>query len=174
MLPKAPFNDYTDDRVIDNLGKLGFQVIDDLVPLYRMVYNLDQYSKLSRNAKNRLKWMDYFRECRNVSKTARHFGISRKIFYKWRAVFDPHNLFTLGDRSRRPINTRKPEISQLEEDRIVALRKQNLCYSKFKLEQIYFQEYGCWISSWKIQRVIQKNKLYPNHSRIVKITRKRL
>jgi len=171
MLPEALFNGYNNDRLIE---EAGFQIIEDLVPVYRMVYNFDQYSRLSKNAKNRLKWMDYFRECRNISKTARRFGISRKIFYKWRNVFDPHNLFSLEDRSRRPLNVRQPEISRLEEDRIIALRKQNLCYSKFKLEQIYFTEYGEWISSWKIQRVIQKYKLYPNPTRTVKITKKRL
>ena len=171
MLSKVLFNDYNNDRLIK---RLGFQIIDDLVPIYRMVYNLDKYSQLSKSAKNRLKWMDYYRDSQNVSKTTRHFGISRRIFYKWHNVFDPHNLFTLEDKSRRPNNVRKPEISQLEEDRVVALRKRNICYSKFKIERLYFEEYGHWISSWKIQRIIQKHKLYPNPSRTVKITRKRL
>jgi len=168
-------NDYNSDRELKNkLGKLGFQIIDDLVPLYRMVYNYDQYSQLSKNARNRLKWMDYFRTCHNAARTCRHFGISRKIFYKWRNVFDPMNLFTLEDRSRAPKNVRQPEITQEEEDRIRELRKRNLCYSKFKLEELYKQEYGVWISSWKIQRVIQKYRLYPNRARTQKITRKRL
>ena len=84
------------------------------------------------------------------------------------------NLFTLEDRSRAPKNVRQPEITQEEEDRIRELRKRNLCYSKFKLEELYKQEYGVWISSWKIQRVIQKYRLYPNRARTQKITRKRL
>ncbi len=40
MLPKALFNGYNNDREIKNLEDSGFQVIEDLVPLYRMVYNL--------------------------------------------------------------------------------------------------------------------------------------
>jgi len=171
MLPKEHFNSYNSDRLIE---EAGFQIIDDLVPVYRMIYNYDQYTKLSKNARHRLKWMDYFRTCRNVAKTTRHFGISRKVFYKWRNVFDPHNLFTLEDRSRAPKHVRQPEITQEEEYRIVQLRKRNLCYSKFKLEELYQKEYGYWLSSWKIQRVIQKHKLYPNHTRTQKITRKRL
>jgi transposase InsO family protein len=174
MLPFS-FNNYNNDREFKKkLGKLGFQIIDDLAPLYRMVYNYDQYPKLSKNARNRLKWMDHFRTCQNVAHTCRHFGISRKVFYKWKNVFDPMNLFTLEDRSRAPKNVRQPEITQEEEDRIIQLRKRNLCYSKFKLEHLYMNEYGYWISSWKIQRVIQKYKLYPNPARTVKITRKRL
>jgi len=174
MLPEALFNGYNNDREIKNLEDSGFQVIEDLVPLYRMIYNFDHYSRLSKNAKNRLKWMDYYREYRNVSKVSRHFGISRRIFYKWQHVFDPQNLFSLEDRSRTPKNTRQPEITRLEESRILELRKRNLCYSKFKIERLYQQEYSEWISSWKIQRVIQKYKLYPNPAKTVKITRKRL
>jgi transposase InsO family protein len=171
MLPKRLFDAKNYDR-LTNLQ--GFYIVEDLVQIYRMVYNLDKYSTLSKNARNRLKWMDYYRQCENVAKTCRHFGISRKIFYKWHNVFDPENLFSLEDRSKAPVNTRKPEITQLEESRVVALRKRNLCYSKFKLEQLYMQEYGQWLSSWKIQCVIQKHNLYPNKARTVKITKKRL
>ena len=171
MLSRRLFDARNDDRLTN---WQGFHVIEDLVQIYRMVYNLDKYSTLSKSAKNRLKWMDYHRQCENVSKTCRHFGISRKIFYKWHNVFDPENLFSLEDKSKAPINTRKREITQLEEDRVVALRKRNLCYSKFKLEKLYFQEYGEWISSWKIQNVILKHNLYPNRSRTQRITRKRL
>ena len=171
MLPKEFLNEYNNDRLIK---KPGFQLVEDLVPIYRMVYNLDKYATLSKSARNRLKWMDYYRECENVSKTCRYFGISRKIFYKWHANFNPENLFTLEDRSRAPKRTRQPEITQFEEDRIVYLRKRNLCYSKFKLEQLYMQEYGEWLSSWKIQRIIQKYKLYPNRAKTVRITKKRL
>ncbi len=171
MLSKELFDARNDDRLTN---WQGFHVIEDLVQIYRMVYNLDKYSTLSKNARNRLKWMDYYRQCDNVAKTCRHFGISRKIFYKWHNFFDPENLFSLEDKSKAPINTRKREITQLEEDRVVALRKRNLCYSKFKLEKIYLQEYGEWISSWKIQNVILKHNLYPNRARTQRITRKRL
>lgn len=171
MLPEAPFKDYNSDRLTKGLG---FQIIEDLVPIYRMVYGLDKYTTLSKSARNRLKWMDYYRKCENAAMTCRHFGISRKIFYKWHNIFDPENLFSLEDKSKAPINTRRPEITQLEEARVVALRKRNLCYSKFKLEQLYLQEYGQWVSSWKIQRVIQKYNLYPNKTKTQRITKKRL
>lgn len=36
------------------------------------------------------------------------------------------------------------------------------------------QEYGKWVSSWKIQGVIRKHNLYPNKVRTQRITRKRL
>ncbi|EKE11951.1 MAG: hypothetical protein ACD_14C00061G0007 [uncultured bacterium] len=171
MLSKSLFDARNDDRLTN---WKGFHIVEDLVQIYRMVYNLDKYSTLSKSARNRLKWMDYYRQCENASKTCRHFGISRKIFYKWHNIFDPENLFSLEDKSKAPINTRKREITQVEEDRVVALRKRNLCYSKFKLEKLYLQEYGEWVSSWKIQNVILKHNLYPNRVRTQRITRKRL
>src|SRR5713101_6114934 len=34
--------------------------------------------ELSREARVRLAWMDFYRRCRNVARTGRHFGISRQ------------------------------------------------------------------------------------------------
>ena len=45
---------------------------------------------------------------------------------------------------------------------------------KIKLAKTYQKEYGEYISSWKIQRIIQKYKLYPNPKKTAKITKKRL
>lgn len=60
MLPKRLFDAKNCDR-LTNLQ--GFHVIEDLVQIYRMVYNLDKYTTLSKSARNRLKWMDYYRQC---------------------------------------------------------------------------------------------------------------
>jgi len=38
--------------------------------------------ELSREARVRLAWMDFYRRCRNVAHTCRHFGISRQTFYR--------------------------------------------------------------------------------------------
>src|SRR5688572_13048579 len=39
---------------------------------------------------------------RNVAHTCRHFGISRKTFYKWKRRHDEHGEAGLCDRPRRP------------------------------------------------------------------------
>ena len=39
--------------------------------------------ELSREARVRLAWMDFYRRCGNVAHTCRHFGISRQTFYRW-------------------------------------------------------------------------------------------
>jgi transposase len=39
---------------------------------------------------------------RNVARTCRHFGLSRKTFYKWKKRYDPHGAAGLGDRASTP------------------------------------------------------------------------
>jgi len=163
------------DRVlINNIYRQGFHFNRDLVPLYHMLTYLKKYSDLSKSAKSRLKWMDCYYQCENVSLTCRHFDIPRKTFYKWHNRYDPGNLYTLEDQSKEPINKRQKEITPEQEMRVVQLRKEHICYSKIKLAKIYLREYGEPISSWKIQYTIQKHKLYPNPRKTARITRKRL
>ncbi len=115
-------SDY-DRELISKLENSGFQILEDLIPLYRMAYELDKYTSLSKEAKARLKWFDYYSKYPNASRTCRYFGISRKTFHKWANLYDPQNLWSLEDRKRTPKNFRQPEITQLEEQRIIALRK---------------------------------------------------
>src|SRR5438132_5357047 len=58
--------------------------------------------ELSREARVRLDWMDFYHRCRNVARTCRHFGISRKTFYRWHRRYNPYNLTTLEARSPPP------------------------------------------------------------------------
>ena len=153
------------------LRNSGYHIVHDLVPLYHMIQNLSQ--NLSREAKQRLKWMDYYRTTRDVSLTARHFDISRKTFYKWLARYDPHNLVTLEDGNRAPIKRRQREITSLQESRIVALRKEYIRYGKEKLARIYERRCGEKISSWKVQKVIEKRNLYYHPAKTARIAKKR-
>src|SRR2546421_204382 len=50
---------------------------------------LAELTRLSRAARGRLEWIIFWeRNSQDVSLTARHFGISRKTFYKWTKRFD--------------------------------------------------------------------------------------
>ena len=48
--------------------------------------------ELSRAARVRLTWMDYYRTIENVALTCRHFGISRQTFYRWQRRYNPLDL----------------------------------------------------------------------------------
>jgi transposase InsO family protein len=173
MLAKGE-NMYYDRELFLRLRQSGFNINHDLAALYHMAKCLSKYNDLSKNAKTRLKWMDYYHKSKNASQTCRHFDIPKKTFYKWLKRYDPHNLYSLADKHRAPINKRKREITQEQEMRIVRLRKKYIRYSKIKIAKIYEQEYGEYISSWKAQKVIEKHKLYFNPAKTSKTTRKRL
>lgn len=165
---------YYDRATIKLINESGYCIVNDLVPFYHMLLSFKKYDNLSKSAKLRLKWMDYYFKHENASLTCRYFGISRKTFYKWHKKYDPNNLYTLEDESRAPINRRQPEITSEQKLRVIQLRKKYIRYSKIKLSKIYLREYGEPISSWKIQRVIQQYNLYYNPKRTAKITRRRL
>ena len=129
--------------------------------------------QLSPEAKARLKWMDYYRQTKNVSLTCRHFNISRKTFHKWKKIYNPYNLVTLESRDKAPKKKRQREISSEQEMRVVGLRKQYLRYGKEKLVRIYQSVYGETISCWKIQKTIEKYRLYYYPKQTEAIRRKR-
>jgi transposase InsO family protein len=132
--------------------------------------------KLSREATLRLDWIIYYREGYDASQTARHFGISRKTFYKWYGQFDPDNLYSLHrleDRSKAPKRVRRREITSLQEQRIIKIRKEHIRWGKEKLAIVYWNEYQEKISAWKIQKVIESWKLYYHPEKAHRNTLKR-
>lgn len=128
---------------------------------------------LSVEAKARLKWMDYYKQTKNVSLTCRHFNISRKTFHKWKKIYDPYNLATLESKDKAPKNKRHREISSEQEMHVVELRKQHIRYGKEKLAIRYKETYGETISAWKIQKTIEKYRLYYHPKRTEAIRKKR-
>ena len=132
--------------------------------------------KLSREARLRLEWIiDYYQGNTSIQ-TARHYGISKKTFYKWFGQFDRDNLyslFNLEDKSRAPKHVRQKEVTPLEEQRIIQLRKARVRYGKMKIAKIYKDTYHEEISSWKVQGVIETYQLYYNLVKTAKIASKR-
>lgn len=98
----------------------------------------------------------------NATKTAIHFGISRKTFHKWLGRFNERNLKSLEEESKAPKRKRDWMVTLTEEGRIVSLRKKNMEFGKAKLKTIYQREYEEIISTWKIERVIRKHNLFPD------------
>jgi len=134
--------------------------------------------KLSKPACQRLEWMIYYETKANkkATFTARHFGISRKTFHKWRNRFqDGQNFPGLEEQNRAPANKRQREITPLEEENIFKLRKKYIRRSARKLVFDYQRIYNQTISAWKIQKVIEKypNQLYYHPQKNAKIQRKR-
>jgi len=125
---------------------------------------------ISREAMKRLEWIIYYETKGefNATFTCRHFGIARKTLYKFLDRFDSANFHTLDDQSRAPHHVRQRKITIIEEDRIKAIRLENLSCGKEKLREEYKARFSEDISCHKILYTIQKHKLYRNPVKIVK------
>ena len=137
------------------------------------LHHLASMPKLSVSARKRLAWMDHYHQHQNISLTCRHFGIARKTFHQWKKRYQPFHLESLEERSRRPKRTRQWQVSRLQEARVLALRRKYIRYGKEKLKVLYEQQYQEKISSWKIQRVIEKHNIYYSPKKTELLRRKR-
>ena len=129
--------------------------------------------KLSKTALLRLEWMLFHQAEGNARLTCRHFHISPKTFYKWFNIFDESNLRTLEDKSKEPKRKRRKQVTMIEEQRIIKLRKEHIRWGKMKIARLYSAIYEEKISSWKIQYTIKKHKLYFNPIKNIKLQQKR-
>ena len=111
----------------------------------------------------------------NVTLTAQHFSISRKTFHKWFKRFrnSKYDVPSLADQSKASYHKRNWEVTLTQEERIRRLRKRYPYYGKRKLKVLYEKEYSEGISTWKIERVIRRHKLYPDQKKAEKTERKR-
>jgi len=89
--------------------------------------------ELSREARVRLAWMDFYRDCDNLAHTCRHFGISRQTFYRWQRRYDPYDWTTLEEHSHRPRQCRQPTWAFPLEEKVLGLRLQFPRWGKDKL-----------------------------------------
>src|ERR1035437_7152239 len=101
--------------------------------------------ELSREARGRLAWMDFYRRCRNVARTCRHFGISRQTFYRWQRRYDPYDLTTLEERSHCSRRRRQPTWSFPLEEKVLRLRLQFPRWGKDKLAVLLRRFVGLWM-----------------------------
>lgn len=90
-------------------------------------------SELSPKARERLRALDLWRETRNARLACRVFGMSRASLYRWRHRFDPKNLRSLENRSRRPRHVRKPNWSP---DLVQAVERLKIQYPRWGKEKL--------------------------------------
>jgi len=91
----------------------------------------------------------------------------------WLKRYHPHNLASLEDGDKTPKKKRQREITFLQEERVIFLRKKYLRESKFNIAIYYQREWGEKISSWKVQKVIEKYHLYYHPKKTARTRRKR-
>jgi len=125
----------------------------------RGALRLRRYQReLSREAKRRLKWMDYYEANeRNARLTCRHFDISPQTFYRWLRRYRPGDLATLEEHSRRPHQTRRPTWSSELAVAVQRLREQFPRWGKDKLAPLLRDE-GWACSTSMVGRILKDLK----------------
>ncbi|MBP1768978.1 MAG: Integrase catalytic region [Candidatus Aminicenantes bacterium] len=148
-----------------------------LIPGSNYIRSLVLQGEITKEAAKRLRWFDYYGQCGNARKTCRYFGISAQTFYRWKARFDPYDLTTLEEESRRPHAVRRPETSLRVIERIMALREEHPRWSRDKLAVLLERE-GIKVSGSTVGRVMARLKargllVEPASVRLAKLARKR-
>lgn len=132
---------------------------------------------LSRAARSRLEWIIFWETHRkDVTLTARHFGISRKTFYQWLARFEKDFIRGLEDRSRTPHHRRTRQYTAQQYQHVLELRREHIRYGKMKLLALYHRVNpgDLSISAWKVQCIIEASGLYYEPTKQARINRKRV
>lgn len=116
---------------------------------------------LSKEAKIRLKWVDYYHSHQNNARlTCRRFGIHHRSFYRYYDRFQKLGLKGLENLSQRPKHVRQPTTPLLHVDLVRTLRKANPEYSKYKLAVILKRDHGIELSASTVGRIISRYNLF--------------
>jgi len=124
----------------------------------RGVSRLARTPELSKQARQRLKWLDYYGEqYGNARLTCRHFDISPQTFYRWKRRYDPMKLKSLEDCSHRSRRLRQPTWSPELAQIVLCLRERYPRWGKDKLV-VLLRKQGCKASASMVGRIIKRLK----------------
>lgn len=115
--------------------------------------------ELSRVAKQRLKWFDYYNtHGSNARLTCRYFGITPQTFYRWKRRYDPAHLESLEDHSHRPKHVRRPTWTEAEVKAVLELREEYPRWGKEKLV-LLLKERKYTLSASMVGRILSYLKM---------------
>ena len=130
------------------------RIINGMAPGARRLAG--QGAELSRDARARLKWMDFYRSHGyNARLTCRHFGIAPQTFYRWKRRYDPGRLESLKDKSRRPHRLRRPTASAELVEAVREAREEYPRWGKDKLAPL-LREAGWQVSNSMVGRIMRR------------------
>jgi putative transposase len=111
------------------------------------------WTELSKKEVDRLRALRIWEETRDVGLVSETFGISRATLYRWAKRFDPGDLGSLRDRSRRPRRLRKPLWST---ELIIATRDLRTQYPRWGKDKlvVLLGEKGYKTSASTVGRII--------------------
>ena len=111
---------------------------------------------LTRDARRRLAMLDWHRtHGRNVSLTARHFGVGRPTVYRWLGRFDRLHLESLEDRGSVPRRRRRPTWTVEQLRAVKGIRQTYPRWGKDKLV-VLLRRAGLCLSSSMVGRILTR------------------
>jgi len=114
----------------------------------------------SKEAKQRLNWIDHYKKHHNGRLTCRYYGIPPKTFYKWLKRYEQKGLRGLEPLSTKPHTFRESKIPLKNIDRVIYWRKKYPVYSKYKVAVLLEREDGITMSPSAVGRTIKKYNLF--------------
>ena len=93
-----------------------------------------------------------------MSKTCRHFGISRSTFYHWKRRYNPQDLTSLEDRSCQPKRVRRPTWSLEMVAAVKRVREKYPRWGKDKLVVRILEEEHLRLSVSMVGRILSRLK----------------
>lgn len=110
---------------------------------------------LSKQAEQRLVWMDYIAKGNSILKASRHFDIPEATIRYWKNRYRISNLHTLENQSKRPKRVRESEVPIEQAQRLIELRLSHRGWGKLKLQQLLRTE-GVCMGQTRIQKIINR------------------
>jgi len=114
----------------------------------------------SKEAKQRLSWIDHYKKHRNGRMTCRYYGISPKTFYKWLKRYNLKGIKGLESISKRPHKFRESKIPIEYINAVIYWRGLYPMYSKYKIAVLLERENGIKISASTVGRIFKRYKLF--------------
>jgi transposase InsO family protein len=143
-------------RLCPWLEKDTFHLGWDLGALVHMIKVMSM--RLSEEARDRLRWMDAYRECHNARLVCRRFGIASRTFWWWKKRYDPWDLTSLECRSRRP-KTRPKKTSWHVERLILGLKKDHPRAGRRKIAAYLKRDHGVVLHERTVGRILTRHAL---------------
>lgn len=114
--------------------------------------------ELQRQLKKRIAIIKHASEVtRNVAKTCRHFGVSRKTFYKWIKRYEAHGDTGLCDLPKGPHNSPKATSKEVV-SKILYLR-QNYHFGPGRIRNYLKRYHKIEIAQSSVHRILQRHNL---------------
>lgn len=114
----------------------------------------------SKEAKQRLLWIEHYKKHQNGRLTCRYFGIPPKTFYKWFNRYESKGIKGLEPVSKRPHKFRESKVPLQNIDRVIHWRKLYPVYSKYKIAVLLEREDNIRMSPSAVGRTFTQYKLF--------------